>query len=81
MNERQAEMEQFHRDTQYYGAHWEELLEQYPEHWVAIYKEQVVGTSPDARQLLVELKQRGIPIGETLFKYLTHKEELWILRA
>ena len=79
MNEVQAEMERFKRDTQYCEGHYEELLEQYPEQWVAIYDEQVVGAGPDARQLLVELKQRGIPIGQTFFEYMTNKEEIWIL--
>ena len=79
MNEVQAEMEQFHRDTQYYAAHWEELLEQYPEHWVAIYKEQVVGTSTDFKQLLIELKEAGIPAGRVLIKRPAIEEEVLIL--
>lgn len=47
MQEKQAEIRRFHRDVDYYQAHREELLKQYPEQWVAIFNEQVVGADPD----------------------------------
>jgi hypothetical protein len=75
----QAELQRFSRDTAYYEAHQEELLEQYPEQWVAIYNEQVVGASPDARELLHNLQAKGLPVGQVFCGYLTRKEELWIL--
>ena len=34
MHELQAELQRFKRDTQYYEAHREALLTQYPEQWV-----------------------------------------------
>jgi hypothetical protein len=79
MTEVQAELQRFGRDTAYYEAHQKDLLEQYPEQWVAIYNEQVVGASPDADQLFAELKEKGISIGGAFFQYMTDKEEIWIL--
>ena len=79
MNQVQVELERFKGDSSYYEAHHQELLEKYPEQWVAIYNEQVVGASPDYEQLLGDLEERGIPIERALFKQLTRKEELWIL--
>jgi hypothetical protein len=79
MNQVQAELERFRKDTGYYEAHHEELLEKYPEQWVAIFDQQVVGAGPDYEQLLTELGEKGVPIERALFKHLTQKEELWIL--
>ncbi len=79
MQERELELKRFKRDTKYYQDHQEELLEQYPEQWVGIFNEQVVGTAPDFDQLLDDLQAKGIPVGKTLVEHLTRKDELLIL--
>jgi Family of unknown function (DUF5678) len=79
MHELQAELQRFKRDTQYYEAHREELLTQYPEQWVAVFNQQVVGAAPDFEQLLAMLEQSGIPVERTLIEHVTRKEELLIL--
>ncbi len=79
MSDIQIELTRFKKDTAYYVAHQEELLDQYPERWVAIYNERVVGSSPDAEQLFEDLEKKGVPIERALFKHLTRKEELLIL--
>jgi hypothetical protein len=45
MNQVQAELERFKKDTAYYEAHHEKLLKKYPEQWVAIFDQQVVGVA------------------------------------
>jgi hypothetical protein len=62
MNQVQAELQRFKKDTAYYEAHHDELLGKYPEQWVAIYNQQVVGTSPDYEQLLDDMEGKGVPI-------------------
>jgi len=79
MHELQAELQRFKRDTQYYEVHREELLAQYPEEWVAVFNQQVVGAAPDFEQLLAMLEQSGIPVERTLIEHVTRKEELLIL--
>jgi hypothetical protein len=79
MNELQAELQRFKRDTQYYEAHREALLKQYPEQWVAIFNQQVVGAAPDVDQLLTALQHEGIPAEHALIEHVTGKEELLIL--
>ncbi len=79
MQDIQLRLQRFQRDIDYYQAHYEELLEQYPEQWVAIFNERVVGADPDARKLFNDVKGLGIPLGSTLVKYLTRKDEIWIL--
>ena len=81
MHEPQAELQRFKRDTQYYEAHREALLTQYPEQWVAVFNQQVVGAAPDFEQLLAMLEQSGIPVERTLIEHVTHTEELFILSS
>jgi hypothetical protein len=77
----QQELEQFRSDAQYFEEHREELLQQYPERWVAIYNQQVVGAAKDAKQLKRQLDRKGIKAGSVFRQYLTTKEELLILSS
>ena len=81
MHELHAELQRFKRDTQYYEAHREELLTQYPEQWVAVFNQRVVGAAPDFEQLLAMLEHSRIPVDRTLIEYVTRKEELLILSS
>jgi len=44
-----AELARFKRDVEYYEAHSRDLLERYPEEWVAIYNESGAGAAPASR--------------------------------
>lgn len=79
MNQIQAELQRFKKDTAYYEAHHDELLEKYPEQWVAIYNQQVVGASPHYERLLDEVETRGYSVGHVLVHYLTRHDEVFIL--
>jgi hypothetical protein len=57
----------------YFEAHREELLEQYPEHWVVIHQRRLVGAASNLDQLtalLDHLQETGISISEVLVEYL-----------
>jgi hypothetical protein len=79
MNTHDTEFEQFKRDIEYAEAHHWELLEQYPEQWVAILDERVVGTSSDVYQLIDELQERDVPTERVVLRHLTRHEEMLIL--
>jgi len=79
MNKQQTEFEQFQRDIEYAETHREELLSQYPEQWVAIFNQEVVGASLDPHQLIANLKETGIPTEWVVVRHLTRQEELLIL--
>ena len=81
MHELQAELKRFKQNTQYYEAHREDLLKQYPEQWVAVFNQQVVGAAPDFDQFLTTLEQSGIPAERALIEHVTRREELFILRS
>jgi hypothetical protein len=72
-------VERFTRDGLYLDQHRQELLERYPDQWVAVYNQEVVGAAKDPKQLVRQLKRRGIPPGETYWERLSTEEEVWIL--
>lgn len=77
----QARLRRLKKDTAYFEVHHKDLLQRYPEQWVAVYNEKVVGVSEDGRQLLVDLKDKGVPPGSAVVKFLTNKEQVFILPA
>lgn len=79
VEEIREELTRFHRNVEYGQAHYCELLERYPEQWVAIYDEEVVGTGPDKQQLINELRQRGVPPEHTFFDFFTHDDTILVV--
>ena len=79
MNKQQVEFDQFQKDIEYSETHREELLNQYPEQWIAVLKRKVVGHASDVYELLDELRERGIPTERVVLRHLTRQEELFIL--
>ena len=75
----QQELDQFSADMAYFDAHRDELLAQYPEHWVAVYRGQVVGTAKQLPQLMAQLNRKGFPRGNVFVDYATAKDDLLIL--
>ena len=72
-----TELERFHNDGLWFSDHYNELLEEYPDHWVAIYHKEVVGTSPNPDELLADLNNRAIPINDVFFKFMSSVEVDW----
>jgi hypothetical protein len=81
MDNTQTELGRFHSDGQWFSDHYEELAKKYPDQWVAVYNQEVVGASPDSDALFAALKKKGVPINHAFFKYLSSEEELWIFAA
>ncbi len=74
-------IQQFHSDSEYFSTHYTELVEQYPEQWVAIYHKNVVGSSDDHYALLDTLQEKAVPLEDVVIEHVTRDEELWILAA
>ena len=63
----------------YFDQHRQELLQQYPEHWVAIYNQQVVGAAKNLKRLIRQLERSGIAAGQLFRECLTEQADLLIL--
>ena len=79
MKEQQDEFKEYQKDIDYAETHREGLLNQYPEQWVAILSETVLGAGSDVYRLIDELREKGIPTERVVLRHLTQEEELLIL--
>ena len=79
MHEKMNELLRFHRNVEYFRAHHDQLLEQYPEQWVAVLDERVVAADSDYERLLKFLKANGVPLGKVYIQRATETDEPFIL--
>ena len=74
-----TESQIYDEDWDFLETHYDELLEKYPEQWVAVVDKSVVGADSDLDRLLTRLKPLGLPKNRIVTEKLTSKEEVWIL--
>ena len=79
MADAKTESQLFREDWEFLDAHYTELLEKYPEQWVAVVDKRVVGVAPDLDRLLIRLKPMGLPKNRIVTEKVTAEEEVWIL--
>ncbi len=77
----QKSLARFQQDVDYYESRYEELLQQYPEQWVAILNRTVVGSDTNLDRLLSRLDAEGIPIEKALIEHVTAEEDVLILSS
>ena len=79
MRSAEARIEGHTQDIDFYEAHYQDLLAQYPDQWIAIMNQEVVGAADDVFELVAELKARGIPADRVLRRHMGTGSELLIL--
>ena len=79
MVDMKTDLKRFHEDGRFFDSHYNELLEKYPEHWIAVFYQEVVGTDTNFDSLLDDLKSRGFPLSRMIIKQVTAKKVKWIL--
>lgn len=68
-----AEMNQFKKDIEFLESRSKDLIKKYPDHWVAVYEEKLVGSNKDFSALFSELKKNEIPTNKTVIRFLSTK--------
>ena len=81
MNDYDALDKGFYKDLEFYEAHYEELLGQYSEQWIAIVGQKVVASSHDEFDLMDQLKTSGPPPSEEveLIRHMSYDPEILIV--
>lgn len=57
----------------------EQILEEYKNKWVAIYKGSILAAADDLDQLARLVAAQHVPATETIFKHIDRKEKVFIL--
>ena len=61
---------QIKKDRLFLEAHQPEWLERYPDMFVAVYREQLVGVAATADELAEQLKENDVPSNRTYWRFL-----------
>ena len=69
---RQAEADA-ERSRQFFAANRAKFLELYPDQWVGVFREQMVGVAPDWKDLFQAAEAQGIRRGDVLVEFLDTK--------
>jgi hypothetical protein len=67
------ELEQFDRDTEWLRSHYDELLEQFNQEYVAIRNQQVIESAKDLDELKQELREKNIEPKDILVEFIRDK--------
>ena len=79
MLDMKTDLKRFHEDGQFFDTHYNELLEKHPEHWIAVFHKEVVGTDTDFDSLLNDLTSLGFPLSRMVIDRVTAKKVKWFL--
>ena len=73
--------DQYREDAQYFEQHRQELLNEYPDHWLAVYAGRVAATASTLPRLVRCLEKQGLPRGQVFVEYLSRDPDLLIVTA
>ena len=73
------DLEEFSRSAARLSSDRPRLLEEYPSHWVGVYKGEVVANSEDLDTLMTDLKRKGIPLHKTIVRFIEENVRTLIL--
>lgn len=68
------ELAQFHSDSIWFSEHYDDLKAQYPDQWVAVYHNEVVGASEDGIAIIKDTKAKGLPVGHVFVRFVHGKK-------
>ena len=74
-----SDLDQFAQDAAFLESIRPELLNKYPDCWVAVYKKRVVASGPVLRDVVKQLSERGFPRTRVVVDYLTTEHRALIL--
>ena len=74
-----AEESQFKEDGGFVRLNFVELVKQYPEQWIAVYKGKVVAADKELQALASKLSLEGFPLSRVVLEYMTEKKVVRVL--
>lgn len=74
-----SHLDQFAQDAKFLASIRPELQNKYPDHWVAVYGKELVGTGPTLRDIMRQLADRGVPASRAVVDFLSKEPVALIL--
>ena len=64
------EFRRYKKDRLFLEAHRSQWLEQYPDMFVAVYEEKLVGVAATVEELVAQTRAKGVPAGQSYREFL-----------
>lgn len=61
------------------SSKYQRLIKVYPSQWIGVYREKVVENAGTLDELIERLKERDIPLGETIIRFISEEQPMLIL--
>ena len=74
-----ARREMHEKDIYFYETRREELLKKYPDQWVAILNQKVMGAADSPAELREQFKVKGIPTNRMVLRHLSTKPRILVV--
>ena len=71
----------YRRNVEFFEANYDELLEKYPDQWIAILDQKVLGSADDPSDLVRRLRARGVETQHVLFEEMETDPPLLLLTS
>ena len=72
-------LQEFTKSAAFVSRNHSRLLEEYPSRWIGVYRQNVEANSEDLDQLIDQLEEKGIPLGDAVIRFLNEESETLIL--
>ena len=69
-----AEFEQFKKNITFYDENKKKISRKFPEMWIGVSNQSVVGTARDLSDLITKLENKGIDPSATYIQFATRKK-------
>ena len=73
------ELREFSKSAEMLSNDRPRLINEHPLQWVGVYRGQVSAKADDLPSLLEELERRGIPLGDTIVRFIEKNQRTLIL--
>ncbi len=71
--------QQFCDDVDYLNSRWHEVRQDYPDHYVAVYKREIVAACRTLKRVIKELDSKSVPRNVVALRYVSKKPIRMIL--
>ena len=72
-------LREFSKSAEMFSNDRPRLINEHPLQWVGVYRGHVSAKADDLPSLLVELERRGIPLGDTIVRFIEKNQRTLIL--
>ena len=72
-------LQEFARSAALLSSRQPRLIEEYPSRWIGVYRENVEASAEGLDELIEELKEKGIPLGDTIIRFISEERQTLIL--